>query len=181
MVIMVVAADVVGRLMIASFGLLFLALGMPQEVWAFSPTPLAIRSSSGHDTNRNHKRRRHGFLNTVLTSERDVTKTATSTAPFDYRKIPPISDTTPCEIIPLENDANNNNNEDFFFPSPEELSSLPKGDQGGYHIVRQYTVVGSDDYSSANANFTLQYALTVLDPENYPTLSRVLEGSELVD
>jgi 23S rRNA-/tRNA-specific pseudouridylate synthase len=99
-----------------------------------------------------------------------TTAAAAAAATFDYsRNIPPpIDDTTPCEVI---------TDKDFYFPSKEEFSLLPKGDQGGYHIVRQYIVPPSLAFmknSSKNitTTTTLQYALTVLDPVNYPTLSK---------
>jgi len=91
-------------------------------------------------------------------------------ATFDIRNIPPISDTTPCKVM----------DDGYFFPSEKELSALPKGDQGGYHIVRQLIVPGSLETGFVegipsgitSSEMTLHNALTVLDPENYPTLSR---------
>jgi 23S rRNA-/tRNA-specific pseudouridylate synthase len=139
-----------------------------------------------------HQRRWHCIADSLVTFESEIEiETTTKAAPanFDYRKIPPISDTTPCEVIQTcfdisqnTDDANlygdiSHGEEEFYFPSLEELASLPKGDRGGYHIVRQYTVVGNMgiDTSVANTNndnCTLQCALTVLDPGNYPTLTR---------
>ena len=149
-----------------------------------------------------HKRRLHGIADTLATFESGIeieieaTIKAAAPAAFDYRKIPPISDTTPCEVVQvfswdksrttdnvtIDGDifSNGKEEEEFYFPSLEELASLPKGDRGGYHIVRQYTVVGNMNMdltapitnSNSNANSTLQYALTVLDSGNYPTLTR---------
>lgn len=154
------------------------------------------------DTNiYRHQKRLHRVADALVTFESEIeieieaTTKAAAPAAFDYRKIPPISDTTPCEVIQTffgksrnTDDANldgdifshGEEEEEFYFPSLEELASLPKGDRGGYHIVRQYTVVGNMDMdmdasvanTNSNANCTLQYALTVLDPGNYPTLTR---------
>ena len=125
-----------------------------------------------HNTHANNILWDNDRTNSDVITNRIDTPTATSIATtiaratFDYsRNIPPpIDDTTPCEVI---------TDKDFYFPSKEELSSLPKGDQGGYHIVRQYIVPPSlMNNNNSDKISTLQYALTVLDPVNYPTLSK---------
>ena len=123
-----------------------------------------------HNTHANNILWDNDRTNSDVITNRIDAATSTATTPpsiFDCsRNIPPpIDDTTPCEVM---------TDKDFYFPSKEELSSLPKGDQGGYHIVRQYIV--SPSFMNKNNNSsnipTLQYALTVLDPVNYPTLSK---------
>ena len=121
---------------------------------------------------------------------KDLVTTNSTQSLFDYRKLPPISDTTRCEVIEaFQRTSKSKNSSDheneFYFPSPEELAHLPKGDRGGYHIVRQYTVAAENITNVNNVtnvtnatslpqgkNLTLQNALTILDPENYPTMTR---------
>ena len=143
------------------------------------------------------EKRQQFFATTSVATDDDKIKnlTGTNSTPslFDYRKLPPISDTTRCEVIEaFQGTSKSSNSSDheneFYFPSPEELAHLPKGDRGGYHIVRQYTVAVENITSVTNVtnvanatnatslpqgkNLTLQNALTILDPVNYPTLTR---------
>lgn len=53
------------------------------------------------------------------------------------------------------------------FPSDEDLENLPNGLKGGYKVMKTYQIS-----SSYQKPMLIQEALTVLDPINYPTLSR---------
>ncbi len=198
------------RLRTTTAFVLLLVLVFIAEVWirealSFRPTLLRRRAATFDknifykritSSNCNHRqKKRNGFVaatsSVVIESEREseISPPArNSTLPiFDYRRLPPISDTTPCEVIQsidrngnINTDYHSNQSfterEEFYFPSSEELSSLPKGDRGGYHIVREYPIeFGTNIASSAlrqSANITLQHALVRLDPKNYPTLTR---------
>ncbi len=173
------------------FLLFFVAEAWIREALSFHPT---VRrrdaASAGSKTGCQYRQKRCVALCSSLAIENEIEISAASkdVPPiFDYRKLPSISDTTPCEVIPAfdRNDTFDGSRSDhsihekekeFYFPSPEELSSLPKGDRGGYHIVREYIIkFGTNATNSSliqSANITLQHALTRLDPENYPTLTR---------
>jgi len=123
---------------------------------------------------------------TVTTTTATATTTTTTTIATTVVPIPPpISDTTPCEV--LEHFPGTDRK--FFFPSPEDYAVFPKGDKGGYHIVAEYTVPQTvvvafnagtwtngnrnrNGNGNGNASVPLQEALTALDPLHYPTLSR---------
>jgi len=188
----------------------FVLLIFMAEVWireAFSSHPNLRRRAVTFDTKQfyramavtnddRHQRKGNCFKATTCSvaieieseSEIEISPSNNSTLPiFDYRRLPPISDTTPCEVIQyidrngnINTDRDSNHSfpaqEEFYFPSSEELSSLPKGDRGGYHIVREYPIkFGTNNTNpslSQSANITLQHALVRLDPKNYPTLTR---------
>jgi len=74
---------------------------------------------------------------------------------FDYKSVLPISDITPStEIIDGE------------FPSADELNLLPKGDRGGYRIIKQFIVCNSITAA------TLQSVLPILDSDEFPSRSK---------
>ena len=154
-----------------------------EESFLYSSSSRRRTTTSGSNVNF-RPRQNHCVATASLVSKSEIDGLAeVPPTAFDYRKIPPISDTTPCEVIDaFECNSQSENpfhyKEEFYFPSPEELATLPKGDRGGYHIVRQYTVAVRDVDANTSlqhhqsADLTLQNALAVLDPENYPTLSR---------
>ena len=73
--------------------------------------------------------------------------------PFEYNA-DPISDSS--------QSGNMLNGEDF--PSDEELSRLPTGQKGGYKVIKEYNI--------SSDSILIQEALTLLDPPNYPSLTR---------
>jgi len=155
--------------------------------FAFSP-PTRHRQTS----NRN-SRHTTNSLHGICLRRRCSTYSASTTKIMTtiFSKIPPpISDTTPCRVID-DTTFDFGDGEEFYFLSSEEYSVLPKGDRGGYHIVKQYTMP-MDDHNNGNTNnninttgnpnntnaiaggcgTTLQNALVALDPGRYPTLTR---------
>ncbi len=106
---------------------------------------------------------------------------------YNYDQLQPIFDsstTTASSASPLrkegeeanvnesENDFDNHyqgDEEDHFeFPSDEDLALLPKGKKGGHRIIQTLTYNGNTN----NENISIQLALTQLDPEKYPSLSK---------
>jgi RluA family pseudouridine synthase len=107
----------------------------------------------------------------------------TTFEPFDYTALPPIADSASSGDLLLGMD----------FPSDEDLSRLPVGDQGGFCVVRHYAVPNdgfggicqlNDGHANGAShadiqrlqltshNVTLPVALVLLDNHTYPTLTR---------
>eukprot|EP00521_Asterionellopsis_glacialis_P007436 CAMPEP_0195290204 /NCGR_PEP_ID=MMETSP0707-20130614/6160_1 /TAXON_ID=33640 /ORGANISM="Asterionellopsis glacialis, Strain CCMP134" /LENGTH=505 /DNA_ID=CAMNT_0040350299 /DNA_START=195 /DNA_END=1709 /DNA_ORIENTATION=+ len=94
------------------------------------------------------------WCNRVATREESCTP-----ASYWIAHLEPISDSSDSGNILLGNGID--------FPSEDDLAQLPNGQKGGYKVIRQFQVPIVD-----NSNMTLQSALVLLDPENYPSLTR---------
>ena len=116
-----------------------------------------VTSKTNHVYIQSQRRKSDAARSTLWQAE-DLSET--NEPLFEY-SADPISDSS--------QSGNVLNGEDF--PSNEELSRLPTGQKGGYKVTKKYQVSSLADDLIHNP-ILVQEALTLLDPSNYPSLTR---------